>query len=155
MGLLGIFSNIFQFGKKDHIEYESGLIRKFKKDHQKLLDIYGDMLEYHKEKKFPELKKSMKNFRVTVNLHILEEDEKLYSYLVQESKGDQDKIKMHKEVHDEMKEIVKVVSNFFDKYENNLLGSKEDKFEEELQGIGSVLVDRIEREENGLYTLYK
>lgn len=154
--MFNIFKNIFSFGKNGKkIKFENGLIKKFKKDHEKLIEIYSQMLYLHSKKDFMNLKKEMKNFRVTVNLHILEEDEKLYSYLVQESNGDKDKIKMHQEIHDEMKEIVRVVGEFFDKYEHNLLGSCEDKFHEELREIGAVLTDRIDREENGLYTMYK
>lgn len=154
MGIFNFVKNVFRYNSASKIKYDGSLIKKFKKDHQKLLKIYTNMLELHERGMFMELKKEMKNFRVTVSLHVLEEDKKLYSYLIQSSKGNQDEIDMHQAVHDEMKTIIKVVSDFFDSYEHGLLGSPKDKFRADLEKIGETLVDRIEREEESLYTLY-
>lgn len=94
-------------------------------------------------------------FRAGIQSHLLIENVRLYIYLEHQLADDETS---HRLIHDfrhEMDGIGKAVVGFLAKYkdlnvDSNLVAS----FGRDLEAVGKVLVDRIQREESTLYPLY-
>jgi hypothetical protein len=136
------------------IAFDSGLIRRFKGHHQTLLKLYGEVFEAAKNHQFDELAKLLKTFTRVFEQHVLEENLRFYIYL-EKCLNDSDHIEMIGEMKLEMNQIGRTVRSFTRHHLGfGVTGANVEKFVEELQQIGGALVDRIEREEGSLYTLY-
>lgn len=138
-----------------NIFYKSDLIRNMKEDHKKLLNLFGDLKQASESKKFNKVSPILKIFRAELEDHLIKENVHLYIYLIQTFKSDEMTSKLINNFRKEMNEIASVALQFLDKYEK--IGDEPDlqqSFLSELIEIGKVLGNRIEREENTLYTLY-
>ena len=137
------------------IRYHPELIGKLKQDHQGLLAMFGAIQAAFKEGRLQAVVEHLDAFRAAIQSHLLIENVRLYIYLEHSLAGDETS---HRLIHDfrhEMDGIGKAVVGFLAKYrdlnvDSNLIAS----FGRDLEAVGKVLVDRIQREESTLYPLY-
>lgn len=137
------------------IHYHPELIGKLKQDHQALLALFGSIQAAFAAGRLQEVVGHLDAFRTGIQSHLLIENVRLYIYLEHQLAGDE---ASHQLIHDfrhEMDGIGKAVVGFLAKYKDlsvdtNLVAS----FGRDLEAVGKVLVDRIQREEATLYPLY-
>lgn len=138
------------------IHHHPELIQKFTQDHQTLLQLYTATKSAADAGDVVTAAERLDDFRSALQDHLLTENVRLYVYL--EHALDKDPIS-HGLVHEfrrEMDAIGKVVVGFLGKYHD--LAQHPDmasSFSAELEGVGKVLVKRIQREEETLYPLYQ
>lgn len=131
------------------------LIDGFEKDHRVLLHSYGRLVQLAKPQTFSTFQKELAEFKSTLVSHLLKEAVKLYIYLRQQLKHEPASYGLVTRYKTEMDGIGKVAMDFIDRY--SALNAGQVDFEildDELNGIGKVLGDRIRREEAELYPLY-
>jgi DNA polymerase/3'-5' exonuclease PolX len=87
---------------------------------------------------------------------LLKENVRFYVYLQHSLEGDAENAAIMHEFRREMQHIGKAVADFLHKYttEGEWDGMMWQSFQQEVGGIGKVLVKRIQTEENVLYPLY-
>ena len=139
------------FRSKKNKYYQDELIAKLNQEHQKLFEIVGLMDQSVEKRDKKEIKKHIKNFIETLELHLLYEDSNLYEHLYLRFcyyKISREEILKK---HNQMKEIALVVENFIKKHQEL---NDFDGFIEEFAVIKNVLVKRIKFEEEILYELY-
>jgi len=137
------------------ITYDPNLIAKLKADHGELLSLYKEIEAQAQRGNFKAVHQSLTNFKIMFHSHILLENVKLYVYLKHALGAEVDSLEIVREMRREMGQIGKVVNQFIGKYSTWPWSTEmEDRFPPELAQIGAALVDRIETEEDTLYTLY-
>ncbi|MEN4052869.1 MULTISPECIES: hemerythrin domain-containing protein [Sulfurimonas] len=147
---------MFNFlSKKDPraLNYDNKLIKKFHKDHEKLIKAITKIskaLEKNEEKK---AKTFLKQFKTEILGHFMEEDIKLYRYLKKYYTNSSETMELVQQFEGSIKTIQKDVIKFLDTYtqENKPLDKA---FETKFYAIVDELGTRIKTEENNLYTLY-
>lgn len=133
--------------------YDTKLIKKFHKDHKKLVGHIGDIQKALSVGNMAKVKLGLKKLKIEILGHFMEEDIKLYWYMKHYYKDVPDTVKTIKVFEESIKKIQKDVVQFLDYYSQET--SKLDSvFEEEFNAIIDALGTRIETEENNLYTLY-
>ncbi len=137
------------------LNFYPDLIDNLKDDHQNLLAIYTAMGEALENENFSQLTELFNQFKVQLHRHILKENLKLYIYLTHAITNDQKSLDTIRELKSEMQKIGRAVNKFLEHY-SQLPWTEEQKnsFPEEFNTTGSILLDRIEREEKILYPLY-
>lgn len=138
------------------IRYHPELIGQLKHDHQALLALFGSIQAAFREGRLQAVVEHLDAFRAAIQSHLLIENVRLYIYLEHQLAND---AASHQLIHDfrhEMDGIGKAVVGFLAKYrdlirDTNLAAS----FGRDLEAVGKVLVDRIQREEATLYPLYE
>ncbi|HEX7340033.1 MAG TPA: hemerythrin domain-containing protein [Rhodanobacteraceae bacterium] len=136
------------------IAYDAELITRFEGHHKSLLKLFDNLSRLADERAYDRLGPALKKFLNVLQQHVLEENLKLYVYL-EKCIDDGDHAQMMHEMKLEMGQIGRRVRAFvrhhieFAVNADNIV-----KFRQELKEIGAVLVDRIQREEDGLYKLY-
>jgi len=134
-------------------DYDAKLIKKFHKDHEKLvkqITLIKQAVETNRPEK---AKQGLKQLKMEMLGHFMEEDIKLYWYLKDRYKDSPDTIETIKMFEESIKKIQKEVVAFIDHY------AREDikfdmVFDKEFSGIVDALSTRIGTEESSLYTLY-
>lgn len=137
------------------IRYNPELIEQLKRDHQALLALFGSIQTAFAAGRLQAVVEHLDAFRTGIQSHLLIENVRLYIYLEHQLASDE---ASHQLIHDfrhEMDGIGKAVVGFLAKYKDlsvdtNLVAS----FGRDLEAVGKVLVDRIQREEATLYPLY-
>jgi hypothetical protein len=143
------------FSAASAIPYQGDLIGQLKDDHQAQLASFASIKQAYAEKQFTQLVEELDRFRAMVQAHLLVENVRLYSYLEQQMAVDPANHQLIKEFRHEMSGIGRDVMGFLGKYRemgNNPALVK--TFGTDFEKIGQVLVDRIQREEKALYSLY-
>jgi len=137
----------------DVVEYNPTLIKKFCKAHEKLEVTINKVLEDTKKQDTVAIRKSLKQLRLEIIGHFMEEDISLYRYLTHYYKQDENTLELIMAFESSIKEIQKGVLAFLDKYIQQ--NANYDKiFEARFTDIVESLTTRVEAEENNLYTLY-
>ncbi len=136
--------------------YDFSLIGALESDHEQILTLYNKALKKAREKEFASLQLTLVEFATAFTNHIQVEDERLYGYLkTLASIKSPIEQKVVGEFSSEMKNISISVFSFFSQSpyipvnENTI-----DNFIEEFKQMGTLLKDRIEREEKILYPIY-
>ena len=146
------FKFIFKF--KQGEPFDPKLIHQFHKDHQKLVSIALDIK--HQTKRGGNdilIKTLLKTLKVEILIHFAHEEKTLYKYLNVLYKNDTANKALVDEFNTSMHKIQDVVEKFMDKY--TVLNVKYDEnFSIQLDNIIDALANRIDTEENHLYTLY-
>jgi hemerythrin len=144
---------IFKKSEKTTLAYDSKLISKFHKDHDDLVAHIMDIqkaLDNNKEKK---AKQFLKQLRMRILGHFMEEDIKLYWYLKRYYNEHHEISQTIAMFEKSIKDIQKEVIGFLDYYLQE--GQKLDaRFKEKFSEIIQTLSSRIQTEESNLYTLY-
>jgi hypothetical protein len=137
------------------LSFDPELISSLKSDHIRLLEIYSSISVLLDEGKADELAQPLEEFKALLREHLLTENLKLYVYLKYALVNDAKNLNIMIELRKDMQKIGKVVNQFLTRYsEFPWTDELKSSFPDEFYEIGSVLGERIEREEALLYTLY-
>lgn len=143
------------FNSNIKINYKPELIDSLKNDHQKLFEIYGDLVNYASTNDFLKIPHKLNELKLALQGHVLVENVHFYVYVQEKHKNDLLNSEFIKDVRREMNTIAKVVVDFVKKYQMKQFNNEvKVGFLEELTGIGEALTQRVEMEESKLYTLY-
>ncbi len=138
------------------VRYNSNLISELVKEHEALLKVYTQMLSAIETKNFPLIAQYLKEFDKGLRAHLLREHVELYVYLEYILSK---RTRAFQEMHNlriEMDHISTEVITFLNVHQAAPVNEKTVvQFEHNFVQIGEVLVGRIQREENSLYTLYQ
>lgn len=137
------------------IQYDPGLIKKLKGDHQTLLRLYGEVATALENNEFDKVRGLLQQFKHGLQEHLLLENIRLYIYLTHHFADDDTTSEIVSDFRREMGGIGRTVMDFLRRYtESPISNDNATAFREEFEAIGKALVSRVEREENSLYTLY-
>ncbi len=137
------------------ITYDPNLIEKLKDDHGEMLSLYKEIEMLVESGDFERVHQALTRFKTMFHSHILLENVKLYIYLKHSLGTEVDSQAIVAEMRREMGHIGKAVNQFISKYSTWPWGvDLEESFSLELAQIGAAFVDRIQTEEDTLYTLY-
>jgi len=141
---------------KAAVRYNSNLISELVKEHEVLLKVYTKMLSAIETKNFSLITQYLDEFDQKLRAHLLREHVELYVYLEYIlSKQTRAFQEMHN-LRVEMDHISTEVITFLNIHQTIPVNEKTvAQFEHDFVQIGEVLVGRIQREENSLYTLYQ
>lgn len=120
-----------------------------------MLKLFGELSESVAKAKYARIPEALDRFRRVLETHLLEENVRLYIYLMKCLVTAPANLQLAHDMKREMEGIGRTANNFIRHYiEFGVDNSNIEKFQSELKGIGAALADRIEREEASLYTLY-
>lgn len=137
------------------ISYDPHLIERFEGHHRTLLKLFEDIDSAAGQYEFGKLSDLLARFKRVLQEHLLEENLKLYTYMQACMRNDPDNAEIMRDMKAEMGRIGRDVNRFIGTWTHQVIdASNIQDFQRELKGIGEVLTDRIEREENTLYPLY-
>lgn len=144
-----------EFAPGTELRYHPDLIARFHGHHASLQKLFGAIKTHATNDEFAEAQKSLQAFRRALTSHLLEENIKLYTYLAKCLAADPGTKGLMASMKTEMGQIGNDVMHFVNEYTNaGLTPFNKHQFLKELDAIGVTLLDRIEREESSLYTLY-
>ena len=150
---------MFSFFKKEKKkkspvpDFDRHLIKKFHKDHEALVKHITQIQTAVKNNQPMKAKQGLKQLKMKMLGHFMEEDIKLYWYLKDRYRDSPDTIETIKMFEESIKKIQKEVVAFIDHYARDDI--KFDMvFDKEFNGIIEALSTRIATEESSLYTLY-
>lgn len=136
--------------------YSPELIDGLKGDHADLLRRYGDIEQLALKGQYAALPMALAGFKNKFDVHVLHENLQFYCYLEQRLARDADTLTLIKDFRSEMNAIARGVVNFVKKYRTvGVQPGNGAEFLAELRSVGALLVQRVEREEKDLYTLYR
>lgn len=140
----------------DGISYSAELIPALLDDHQQLVEIYSRIGTLIPQEKFAEIQSLLGVLKNEFNRHIMQENVSFYCYLEQQFSEDENHLETIKEYRKEMNGISHAFIKFIKKWKVEYLNADNlAEFQTEYDAIGAVLAQRINREENELYTLYQ
>jgi regulator of sigma D len=138
------------------ITYDPEVVEKLKEDHKELVRIYTAIKTAAIEHQFDALHDLLANFKLTFQTHLAVENVRFYVYVQQHMALDADTSTFIADVRKEMNGIARAVLKFVDTYMTVPPNTETvSVFNTELDGIGSVLVQRVQLEETRLYSLYQ
>lgn len=138
------------------LHYDSGLIRRLRDHHEALLELAGRTRDMTQASRFDDTRKCVRNFRLSLNEHLLEKNLRLYTYLNCCLQADPESLELIRNMRRETGDISRQSTRFIAHYEE--VGVSEENrgaFLEELAQITALLIDRFAREERSLYTMYR
>lgn len=137
------------------IKRDENMVKKLTEDHRVLLGLYGQVMREADTAQWNSVQLKLVEFQSALTDHLLLETVKVYTYLKQRYKSDED---ISASIHDfssEMnvirKHVFVTLAGFNDVSINE---AKQKAFRGAWQGIGTALGSRIQREEKSLYPLY-
>ena len=139
-----------------NLHYDPDLVPNLVADHQVLLGIFGEIGAAMNQKNMSLVKQKLGEFGDTLRGHLLKENIRFYVYLQHSLDGEPDNAAIMHDFRKEMQHIGKAVADFLHKYTaaGDWSEAMWQDFQQEVGGIGTVLVKRIQTEENILYPLY-
>lgn len=141
--------------KKQTIQYRSELVPELEDEHRGLIERYLLIGEMFSKGDYPRLKQELKRFKVEFNTHIVKENLYFYVYLEQTMGVDSENREIIRDFRREMNHIARLVKKFINKYSNvEFNADMSTQFAQDYEQMKGGLVERIESEENNLYTLY-
>lgn len=149
------FDEPSQARDEQRIGYSADLIAHLKHDHSALLKLYGQLEALAATGRFAEVAAALKLFKSKFELHVLTENVKFYCYVEENLAKRPGALRTIREFRREMNVIGRNVVNFVRKYqESGVTGANRGVFMAELRNVGAQLGERVQREEQELYTLY-
>ena len=113
-------------------------------------------LPYSTDGRYTALPAALAGFKSRFDLHILNENLHFYCFVEERSTSRPEDQDMIRGFRSEMNAIARAVVNFVKKYRSEGVSAESaPEFLVELRQIGALLLNRIEREEKDLYTLYR
>ena len=138
------------------ITYSDTLIPSLKDDHQALISLYGQISYYILSKKYDAIQSTLNTLKVEFNRHIMQENVSFYCYLEQYFADNNEHLETIKFYRKEMNGISHAFIKFIKKWQTTpLFEDNLEEFKTEYDAIGEVLAQRINSEEDHLYTLYR
>ena len=138
------------------LAYNSNLIKELTLEHKKILTLYTSIADLLDKGDYQSIQKQLKVFASALRSHLLKENLKLYVYLTCALARDTENLEIMTEMRREMGRIGRAVNQFLSRYTEPVSWTREiqQSFPGEFKQIGEVLADRIQREEETLYSLY-
>ncbi len=137
------------------ISYSPTLIDALKDDHSDLIELYSEIAHIMASGHYDAIPEALTSFKTKLDVHLLTENLRFYCYLEQNLSGHTAELELMKSFRREMSSIARAVVGFVRKWQFTVITkANKDSFLEEYAQIGDALTQRIEREENSLYTLY-
>lgn len=144
-----------QYAPGTQLAYDPELIGRFKGHHQSLLKLFNDINTAAGGREYKQLEETLGRFKRVLQAHLLEENVKMYAYMQACLNRDPQNARLMRDMKSEMTGIGNSVNRFITRYTRTTIDSGNvQSFQQELQEIGAILVDRIKREEDTLYPLY-
>jgi regulator of sigma D len=142
--------------KRSAIEYNPKLIAILQHEHRDLLREYTGMIEALGAGNYARIGELLDNFDEGLRAHLAREHVELYIYLEYILAKDTASFQQMHELRTEMDHISTAVMTFLNQYQNTQVNAQNSQvFRQELEAIGKVLGERIKREEEKLYSLYR
>ena len=138
------------------IHYHPELIARLQADHKVLLGLFGRIKTAHAAGDTAQAAMLLVEFRNALQEHLLVESVRLYVYLEHQARNDEERFALVHNFRHEMGAIGKAAVAFLAKYAD--LASDPQlaaTFGADLDAVGSVLAQRIHREETLLYPMYE
>ncbi len=136
------------------VAYDPNLIKKLNNDHEKLLELFTEIMEAASDNNFDTVNQKLNVFDNRLQLHLMTEQIKFHTYLEQALKNCAMTQQMNKNFQDRIKVIGQTALDFIDQYrESSWEEETKKEFVEGLEGLGKILTERIDMEEE-LYELY-
>lgn len=137
------------------IHYSPTLIDELKSDHQKLFAAYLSIKASFEQGDFSAVSYQLNEFRFDLHNHLLTENVRLYIYLGSMVSQDEKKAAMVRGFRHEMEGIGKTALRLLKKYEAISMDQElATPFSEDFAAIGTILTERVKKEESVLYPLY-
>ncbi len=137
------------------IHYQPEFIHVLTSDHHNLLKKYEEVGIEAKKKNFETALAHLFEFKRNLQTHLLNENIRLYVYLEHCFVNDTANANLVHTFRKEMSSIGVSAMNFLKKYQTNGISDRNvDDFLIEYGEVGSILKDRILKEESQLYPLY-
>lgn len=137
------------------IAYDPTLIAKLKSDHVELVALYTRLLNAATAARAETIADDLVHFRRAFQSHIVLENVRFYVYMDRLLTTHPEEREYVRSLRKDMNGISKAVAEFIHTWVTTPPdASTLPTFEEQLKGIGAALTDRVQLEENSLYTLY-
>lgn len=141
--------------REQSINYSPQLIGRLCGDHAALLAMYQSVVDMLQQQRYAQIPAALGSFKSKFDVHILNENLRFYCYLEQKLRAQPAELTTVKEFRREMNVIARGVVNFVRQYQTTgVSAANQQGFADDLRQIGALLVQRIQREEEDLYTLY-
>lgn len=135
--------------------YSPDLVRGLKGDHGELLKLYAEIERMAVEGRYAAIPSALGQFKSKLDVHLLNENLHFYCY-VEEKAGDERDRELIRGFRSEMNAIARAVLHFVKAYRQaGVHPANGQTFIAELRQVGAQLAQRIEREEQDLYALYR
>ena len=152
---LGDEASLKQVQDEHRIQYSPELIGTLKDDHAGLLRLYSEIEALATDRRFAEIALALRRFKSKFELHILTENVKFYCYVEERLGRRPAELRVIREFRREMNTIARSVTNFVRQYqESGVAAANGAAFLADLRQVGALLAQRVQREEQDLYTLY-
>ncbi len=135
------------------LSYDENLTSKLINDHHELLAIYTSCSQAYEKRDYLKLNKLLNKLKSRLTSHLLLENVRFYLYVSHYYKEDESTRDLINRFRRDMEEIGKVAFKFLTEFSAPDAVYYID-FKKEFDMIGTVLTNRIEEEESGLYLLY-
>lgn len=136
------------------IQYHADLIPRFKDQHANLQKSFQAIRSQAQNSDFADVRKSLQAFKQALTAHLLEENIKLYTYLSRCVANDTDSKELMLNLKSEMERVGTAMTRILNKYMDAATPPDRQAFLDDLDEVGSMLFNRIEREEASLYEMY-
>ena len=139
-----------------HVDYDPKLIDKLLSDHSRLGGLYARIGEAHKKDEHEDVRRFLQHFKSSLQAHILVENVRFYAYVEALNADDPDNSRLMHEFRREMNAIARQVVEFVKTYQNSHFATEaeHERFTQDYARVGTLLEQRLDREENELYPLY-
>ena len=138
------------------INYDPDLVPALKRDHADLVKQFGAIGDGAKQGNYREIPQMLNAFKVHLEGHLIAENVRFYNYVENSMQHDPDNVTLVRSFRREMNAIARGVVDFVKKYQTVEFDQRmRDEFMTDYQTVGSLLAQRIQREESSLYPLYQ
>ncbi len=141
----------------DRIGYDPKLVPSLQRDHAELGGIYHRIGELHEAGgNYDEIRALLINFKSRLEAHLLTENVLFYNYLEQNLPDDSGNNQVMRDFRREMNQIARQVIDFVKRYQScDFNAAERARFTSDHAAVGRILEQRLDREENNLYPLYR
>lgn len=144
-----------QMAPGTEIRYDANLVPHFVTTHQQLAQLVTSLRASVVAGRYHEATQLLRQFKVGIFQHFLEENVRFYTYLTYCLKNDPEGSEIMADMRQEMGQIGRAVTRFVKAYATGIDAGNASTFLPQLDGVIATLSDRIQREETSLYTLYQ
>ena len=136
--------------------FDEQLVPQLIHDHRELVHLYEQIGLLPERDRWDLLPAQLLAFKSQLEAHLLAENVRFYNYVEYTLRDDEENFNLIRDFRREMNAIARGVIEFVKKYQQPLVTLAErGAFIADYRHVGSLLVQRIEREEGSLYPLYQ
>ncbi|HEU0197315.1 MAG TPA: hemerythrin domain-containing protein [Nevskiaceae bacterium] len=137
------------------ITYSAQLVPSLLSDHKELFKLYDEITAALEAGQFDSLPKLLGTFKTKLDVHLLSENLRFYCYLEQSLAHHPNELEIMKGFRREMNDIARAAVNFVRKWQvAGITPGSVRTFTMEAKQVRTLLEERMQREESGLYPLY-